>query len=124
MDTNEIKSSIQTYFDACYESSEEKARQAFHKSAHIYGHGMGETLNDMDLDTFVGLLTSIKTGSPKPDYPRQDEILSIEFTGENTAVARVKLRAGSTLFTDILSFMRLDGKWVIISKLYSGVQAE
>ena len=124
MDSTEIKGIIQTYFDASYESSGEKMAKVFHDAAHIYGHGEDGALRDMDKDFFVNLV-----GTPKPDvagsaYPRQDEILSIDFTGENTAVARVKLRVGNILFTDMLCFMRLDGKWGVISKVFSGVPIE
>ena len=120
MDGNEIKAVIQTYFDAGYECNGEKMREAFHGVAHIYGHDEGGTLNDMDKEAFIKLVESGKPGMPESKYPRQEEIISIDFTGEDTAVARVKLRVGNIMFTDILSFMRLDGKWSIISKLYAG----
>jgi len=116
MDTNEIKAALKVYFDACYEGNGDKAREVFHSAAHLYSNRDG-ALGDIDLDAFV----KIMSGSPAPDHPRQEEILSVDFTGENTAVARVKIRVGHTLFTDILSFIRLDGKWSIISKVYSGV---
>ena len=124
MDSTEIKGIIQTYFDASFESSGEKMAQVFHGVAHIYGHGENGALIDMDKEFFVNLV-----GTPRPDstesaYPRQDEILSIDFTGENTAVARVKLRVRNTLFTDMLCFMRLNGKWGVISKVFSGVPVE
>jgi hypothetical protein len=73
---------------------------------------------------FVKLVGSPRADAPKREYPRQDEILSIDFTGENTAIARVKLRVGNTQFTDMLCFMRLDNNWGVISKVYSGVPAE
>ena len=124
MDSSEIKKVIQTYFDASFESSGEKMAHVFHDSAHIYGHGENGTLTDMPKEFFVNLVGTVNSDVPKPSYPRQDEIISIDFTGENTAIARVKLRVGRTLFTDMLCFMRLDGKWRVISKVYSGVQAE
>jgi len=121
-DMNEIKRIIQTYFDASFEGSGEKMAQVFHSAAHIYGHGANGELNDMPKDFFVNLVGTPRPGMPKPEYPRQDEILAIDFTGENTASARVMLRVGTTLFTDMLCFMRLDGKWGVISKVFSGVQ--
>ena len=45
-------------------------------------------------------------------------------TGEHIAVARVKLRVGNTLYTDVLSFMELDEKWAVIAKVLSGVPIE
>ena len=124
MDSSEIREVIQTYFDASYESSGEKMAQVFHDAAHIYGHGANGALADMPKDSFVELVGTIKPDAPKSNYPRQDEILAIDFTGENTAVARVKLRVGKTLFTDMLCFMRLAGKWGVISKVYSAAAVE
>ena len=121
MDSNEIKAVIQTYFDAGYECNGEKMREAFHSGAHVYGHNEDGTLNDMDKEAFIKLVESGKPGIPESAYPRHDEIISIDFTGVDTAVAQVKLRVGNIMFTDILSFIRLDTKWSIISKLYAGV---
>jgi hypothetical protein len=124
MDITEIKGIIQTYFDASFESSGEKMAQVFHDAAHIYGHGENGALIDMDKEFFVNLVGTPRPDSPESVYPRQDEILSIDFTGENTAVARVKLRVRNILFTDMLCFMRLNGKWGVISKVFSGVPVE
>ena len=124
MDSTEIKGVIQTYFDASFESSGEKMAKVFHDAAHIYGHGENGALNDMDKEFFVNLVGTPRHDSPESEYPRQDEILSIDFTGENTAVARVKLRVRNILFTDMLCFMRLNGKWGVISKVFSGVPVE
>ena len=76
-------------------------------------------LLDWPKEMFLKILAENKTG-----YPRHDEILSIDFTGENTAVARVKIRVEDTLYTDILSFLRLDGKWGVMAKVFAGVPAE
>ena len=121
MDATEIKEIIKTYFDASFESNGAKIKEAFHEAAHIYGVAPDGSLIDMDRDTFKNLVDSDKTpGSPA--FPREDEIVSIDFTGENTALARVKLRVESIRFSDMLCFVRLNGKWGIISKVFSGVE--
>jgi hypothetical protein len=124
MDSAEIKKVIQDYFDGSYDGIGEKMEGAFHDAAHVYGHGEGGTLNDMTKAQFVKLVGTPRPRLPESERPRQDEILSIDFTGENTAVARVKLRVGKTLFTDVLCFMRLEGRWGIISKVFSGERIE
>jgi len=37
--------------------------------------------------------------------------------------ARVSLRVRDTLFTDILSFIKINGTWKIMAKVLSGVPA-
>ena len=112
------------YFDASYDNDGEKMIQVFHRVAHVYSRGEDGRLSDMDRDAFTNRVGSGKDNAAKDKYPRYNEILSIDFTGENAAVARVKIRVRNTIFTDILSFIRFEGKWVIISKLASGVPAE
>jgi len=118
MNTTEITELIRTYFDACYESNGAKMAEVFHPAAYIYGLDGSGTLIDMDRDAFVSVV-----GSQNTSFPRRNETLSIDFTGENTAVARVVVRVMDTVFTDILSMLRINGKWGVISKLFSGVPA-
>lgn len=119
MDPKEIEKVIQVYFDAGYEDDGEKMREVFHDAAHLYSLDENGGLCIWDLDCFVK-----RVNIAKDYYPRYEEILTIDFTGENTAVARVKVRVANTIFTDILSFLRLGGKWGIICKVLTGVPAE
>ncbi|MCL2408110.1 MAG: nuclear transport factor 2 family protein [Oscillospiraceae bacterium] len=121
MDTTAIRALLQLYFDASFESDGEKMAKVFHDAAHIYGHGDDGSLLDTPKAPFVALISSFPLGSSDPAFVRDDEILSIDFTGENTAVARVRLRMGGIVFTDVLSLICIDGEWSVISKLYSGV---
>ena len=122
MDSSEIRSLLQDYFDAGVEFDANKMSGVFHRDAHIYGHGEKGVLKDMDRDFFVNMVGSASPSNPPS--PRYDEILAIDFTGVDTAVARVKVRIKDTLFTDILCFMRLEGKWGVISKVFAGVPTE
>jgi len=118
MDTSEIKAVIQRYFDAGFDCDGGKIREVFHSAAHVYGVDEAGALRDRDRETFAGIVET-----PKLPYPRQDEILPIDFLGEDTDVARVRTRIGDVMYTDNLSFLRLDGKWTIISKIASGKPA-
>ena len=120
MDNNGVKAAAQTYLDACYESDGDKFRAVFHESAHVYGYNEKGGLYDRTKDEFVAFVEGRKTPDYKPSFPREEEILSIDFTDEKTAVVRLKVRVRDMMFSDILCFMCLDGKWTIISKLYTG----
>jgi len=122
MDVTEVKKLLQMYFDAGFEADGEKMSKVFHDDAHVYGHGENSVLFDMDMKFFINIIgAQDPPDSQKPDFVRYEEILSIDFTGEDTAVARVKLRLGDVIYTDVLSIIRLDGKLKVISKLYAGV---
>lgn len=122
MDTTAIRDLIQMYFDASFEGSGEKMDRSFHQGAHIYGLDQEGKITARTRDEFVA-----RVGTPRDDrpvYERQDEIISIEFTGANTAVALVRLRVANTIYTDVLSLLCVDGQWGIIAKMLSGVPAE
>jgi len=125
MDVNEIKEVIQAYFDTGYEADCEGMAKVFHDGSHLYFRGEDGGLVDWDKDFFINeIIAKNPPGSGDPGYPRYDEILSIDFTGENTAVARVKVRVKDILYTDILCFLRLHDKWAIMSKVFTGEPAE
>ena len=116
MDYNNVRNAIQTYLDACYEGDAEKMSSIFHNAAHFYQHADDGSLIDWSKDDFI---KRIKDRGPAkvPDYPRQDEVLLVDFTGEKSVIVKLKLRIGNNLFTDMLGFMLLEGKWWIISKM-------
>ena len=124
MDIDGIKKVIEAYFDAGYASSGAGMAEVFHDCAHLYMRDKDGSLIDWDKNFFVNLVNGESQGKDGPDYPRYNEILAIDFVDENTAVARVKVRVAETLYTDILCFLRLGGKWQIISKVFSGVPAQ
>jgi len=124
MEINEIKKVIQAYFDTGYAADGEGMAEVFHDVAHLYSCEEDGSLINWDKDFFVNRVGSSPKGDSEQGYPRYEEILSIDFTGENTAVARVKVRVKDTLYTDILSFLRLNGKWGIIAKVFTGVAAD
>ena len=113
---NEVKATLSDYFDGIYDSSEDKLRSAFHPDAHIYSATDG-TLADFPLDTFVDRVTSRESCSSQ-GAPRTDKIVSIDFSGPNSALAKVELSIPGTDFVDFLSLMKIDGRWRIIAKTY------
>ena len=55
---------------------------------------------------------------------RRDRIVSIDFSGPATAFAKVECQLPPRYFTDYLSLLKLDGRWVVISKSYATVVKE
>ena len=116
-DESGVREVIKAYFDTGYDASPGIA-DTMHDKALLYSFADNKPEGELriwDKETFVKVATSVGH-----DYPRFDEITSIDFTGPNSAVARVKVRVQATLFTDILSLMRLDGKWQIMAKVFYG----
>ena len=59
--------------------------------------------------------------SPKDSgKPFKGEILSVKEVN-SVAVAEVQVKAYDMVYHDFLSLHRIDGKWVIVSKIMSGI---
>ena len=110
-----IKATIQTYFDCMYESSAEKAHAAFHPNAKIAGY-LPTGLVEMTVGDFANFVASQPTGQESGQAAYLD-ILSLDIAGQ-TAIARVRDDYLKDRFLDTLSFIEEDGQWQIYNKLF------
>ena len=105
---------MQTYFDGLYHSDTKRLGQVFHPKAR-YVCATEDKLVDLGMDEYFPIVD--KRPSPASrNEPRADRIVSIEFAGPKTALARVTCAIGPKRFTDLLSLILQDGRWQIISK--------
>lgn len=104
------------YFDGLYHSDTGRLRSVFHPQA-IYACATEGTLTYLTMDAYFPIVD--KRPSPASrNEPRADRIISIEFAGPVTALARVECSMGPKRFIDLLSFVFLDGRWQIIAKVF------
>ncbi len=115
-DQEAIQSTIQTYFDCMYESDGAKAHEAFHPAAKITGYTK-DGLQQMSVDDFAKFVDSKSPSHKENGDPIVLETLSLDIAGD-TAVARVRDEYISLTFLDTLSFIKVDGKWLIYNKLF------
>ena len=118
-----IEQTLQTYFDGLYEGDTTKLAAAFHPAAHLYGIGSDGAAMDMpraDWLAMVGGRPSAKSRASE----RRDRIVSIDFSGPNTAFAKVECQLPPRYFTDYLTLLKVDGRWQIISKTFHTVTKE
>ena len=120
MDKKGIEEVLQIYFDANFEFDSAKMDRVFRPEAHIYGiNEGGGPLADFPKEQFLKIVGHAPA-ELDPDRPRQDEIHFIEFSSDSTAVAKVSLTMPRTHFTDLLTFVYLDGEWRVIAKMFYG----
>jgi hypothetical protein len=115
-DEQEIRATIQTYFDCMYESSASKARAAFHRNAKVTGY-LPDGLHEMTADDFADFVAGQQPSASEKGEPARLDILSLDLAG-NTAVARVRDDYLGLTFLDTLSFLKTDGRWSIYNKLF------
>ena len=107
---------LQLYFDGLYLSDSTILAKVFHPEAHYFCATDGNLLH-LAMPQYFAVVD--KRPSPASrNEPRHDRIISLEMAGPVTALARVECAIGEKFFTDLLSLVKLDGRWQIISKVF------
>ncbi|AZO76365.1 MULTISPECIES: nuclear transport factor 2 family protein [unclassified Bosea (in: a-proteobacteria)] len=112
----ELVEVLTRYFDGLYHSDAAKLAGVFHPQA-IYACASEGSLTHLTMDTYLPMVERRPSPASRGEA-RHDRILSIEFAGPVTAFARVECAIGPKRFTDLLSFVRLDGHWRLIAKVF------
>lgn len=104
------------YFDGLYHSDAARLARVFHPAA-TYACASEGALTHLTMDTYLPMVAQRPSPASRNE-PRADRILSIELAGPVTALVRAECAIGPKRFTDLLSFVLLDGRWQIIAKVF------
>jgi len=107
---------LTTYFDGLYHSDTARLRQVFHPRA-TYVCATDGTLTHLTMDAYFPIVDARPAPACRGEA-RRETIVSIEFAGPVTALARVQCAIGEKHFTDLLSLILIDGRWQIIAKVF------
>ncbi len=124
MDTSyaEIMKVLQDYFDGFYASDVEKLKGGFHPNCHLMSATAGPLADD-GMDAVYARVAGRR--APAADHQKRlDAVLSIDKAGPEAALAKVQIAIGPRLYTDYLNLLQIDGRWQIISKIYTYVPIE
>ena len=107
---------LQDYFDGLHDSDSARLRRVFHPQAH-YTCATATPLVHMGMTEYFALVDKRPSPASRGEQ-RTDRILSIEFAGPVTALARVECSIGPRFCTDLLTFIHADGRWQVIAKVF------
>lgn len=113
-DEQSVQSVVHLYVDGMTFAHEGALRKAFHPKASIIGN-YENAVEWLTLDEFVVAVAS--EGAASPGTQPLIEILSLDVTGDAASVKVIDAFAGLK-FTDYLSLLKVNGHWLIVSKLY------
>lgn len=118
MDTNfaAVAAVLGRYFDGLYQSDTTLLRSVFHPKAH-YTCATDGTLVHLGMDEYFPIVDARPSPASRKEV-RADRIVAIEFAGPVTAFARVECAIGAKFFSDLLTFVFVEGRWQIISKVF------
>jgi Putative lumazine-binding len=115
-DFADVAAVLQEYFDGLYHSDTARLRRVFHPRA-VYACATGGTPVILRMDEYFPIVDARPSPASRDDA-RTDRILSIEFAGPVTAFARLECAIEPRHFIDLLTLIRLDGRWQVISKVF------
>ena len=112
-----VEKVLQVYFDGLYEGDTKKLGEAFHPASHLYAAGGDGKASDWPRGEWFKMVEGRPSGKAKGSA-RADRIVSIDFSGPTTAIAKVECQLPPRYFTDYLVAMKLKDGWKIVSKSY------
>ncbi len=115
-----VRAAIGTYFDGLYECDIDKLEEVFHPRA-IYATADEPTPIYRDMDEYFPIV-AVRESPASRNETRRDAIDEIQVAGDNTAFARVRCSIGDRDFVDFLSFVRENGRWRIIAKVFQIIE--
>ncbi|QLY32575.1 nuclear transport factor 2 family protein [Nocardia huaxiensis] len=116
MTEQDVAAALQLYFDGLYHSDTSLLRKVFHPRA-MYACATEGTLTHLTMDEYFPIVDARPAPASRNEV-RRDRIVSIEFAGPVTALARLECSLGPKRFIDLLTLIHLDGRWQIIAKVF------
>jgi hypothetical protein len=109
-----IHAVIHLYVDGMAFANEAALKKAFHPQASIIGNYQG-AVEWMSRDDFIAAILAEPAAAPGTQPLMEIETIDIE---GDAAIAKVVDEFAGLRFSDYLSFLKIDGRWTIVNKLY------
>ena len=114
-----IEQTLQTYFDGLYDGDADKLASIFHEAAALTFEQDGRV-------TVLPLAQWLKAVRERPaprarGLARDDAVLLIDQSGPTTAFAKVRCQIPPRYFTDYLSLLKTDDRWLVVQKVFATV---
>ena len=107
---------MQDYFDGLHHSDTGRLARVFHPAAH-YVCATDGTLLHRTMEEYFPIVDARPSPASRGEA-RNDRILSIDFQGPVTARVLATCAIAEKDFIDCLTFVKLDGRWQVMSKIF------
>lgn len=115
-DIEAVEKVVWTYLDGLYEGDTGKLGQAFHEVSHLYSMSDGGVA-DLPREKWFEFVKGRPSAKSK-GLKRTDRIVSVDFSGPETAFVKLECSIHPRYFTDYLTLLKLNGGWKVVSKTY------
>ena len=112
-----ITDTINLYVDGLHTGNIDTLKKAFHPKAMMYGIS-AKAVTIVEIEGLYGFVAANDPPS-KTGEPHQCFITSIQHAGNAAAVEMVEESAFGSDYTNYFQLLKIDAKWVIVSKAYN-----
>jgi hypothetical protein len=104
------------YFDGLYHSDVARLRRVFHEKA-IYACATESALIYKTMEEYFPIVAA-RPSPASMNQQRADAVVNIDNVGDSMAFVKAHCAIGPKYFTDFLTFVKADGQWRILSKIF------
>jgi len=112
-----ITDTINLYIKGLQTGNIDTLKKAFHPKAMMYGASAKAT-TIVEIEGLYGFVAA-NFPPPKSEDPHQCFITNIQYAGNAASVEMVEESAYGNNYTNYFQLLKIDGKWVIVSKAYN-----
>ncbi|MEN5080918.1 nuclear transport factor 2 family protein [Bosea sp. TWI1241] len=116
-DIRAIETATRTYLDGLYEGHTAKLASVFHPTSaltHLEGGEVSILPRAQWLERVGGRQSPQAAG-----LARADHILTIDLAAPGMALVKVKCQIPPRYFVDLLSFLKIGGRWQVVQKVFA-----
>ncbi|MEU9130134.1 nuclear transport factor 2 family protein [Kitasatospora sp. NPDC048540] len=111
-----VRAVLGAYFDGLYQGDREALEGVFHPQA-VYATATEGPLLLLHMPEYLPMVARREPPAARREE-RRDRIVSVEFAGPVTALARVECAMGPRRYSDFLTMVQVEGRWQIVSKVF------
>ncbi|WP_305989228.1 nuclear transport factor 2 family protein [Roseibium sp. MMSF_3544] len=112
----DVNAVIKDYFDALYHCDAALLQKVFHPKA-VYATADETPLLHRTMEDYVPVVAARVSPASRGEA-RKDVVDEIQLAGDNTAFARVRCTMAGNDYVDFLTFVREEGSWRIMAKIF------
>jgi len=112
----DLLAAVDTYFDAIHDCDTEKLNAVFHPQSSLFDADKGVVFVE-PIDSFSRDVGSRVSPASK-GQTREADVLMIDYLSSISATVKIRIRAHQNVFVDHLGFVKGEGGWQIVSKIW------
>ncbi|WP_306140969.1 nuclear transport factor 2 family protein [Roseibium sp. MMSF_3412] len=118
----DLNTVINDYFDALYHCDTGLLQKVFHPKA-VYATADETPLLHRTMEEYVPVVAARVSPASRGET-RNDIVDEIQLAGDNTAFARLRCTLSGNDYVDFLTFVREEGRWRIMAKVFQMTPAK